>query len=63
MADLYELSSLEQSAALDGMIKMQGSLPIVLVNGSMVCVSAIDVEAIAAGVGTALHGKSNKQRG
>jgi|GEM_PF-3942878 len=62
-ADLYEMSPLEQSAALDGMIEMQGDFPIVLVNGSAVCVSAIDVEAIAAGVGTALHGDSNKQRG
>jgi len=62
-ADLYELAPLEQSATLDGMIEMQGDFPIVLVNGSAVCVSAIDVEAIAAGVDTALHGDSNKQRG
>jgi len=49
--DLYGLSPLEQSAALDALIETQGEFPVVLVNGTSVCVGDIDADAIAAAVG------------
>ena len=45
--DLYGVSLLEQSAAIDAMVEMQGDFPITLVNGVVVCVSDIDADAIA----------------
>jgi hypothetical protein len=48
VTDLYGVTPLEQSAAIDGMIETQGDLPIVLVNGVVACVSDIDADAIAA---------------
>ena len=49
--DLYGLTPLEQSAALDALIEAQGEYPIVLVNGVAVCVGDIDADAIVAAVG------------
>ncbi len=45
--DLYGVSPLEQSAAIDAMIETQGDFPIVLVGGVVACVSDIDADAIA----------------
>ena len=45
--DLYGVSPLEQSAAIDAMVETQGDFPITLVNGVVVCVSDIDADAIA----------------
>ena len=49
--DLYGLTQLEQSAALDALIETQGEFPIVLVNGAAVCVGDIDADAIVKAVG------------
>ena len=51
VTDLYGVTPLEQSAAIDGMIETQGDFPIVLVNGVVACVNDIDADAIAAEVG------------
>jgi hypothetical protein len=48
--DLYGLTPVEQSAALDALIDAQGEYPIVLVNGVAVCVGDIDADAITAAV-------------
>jgi hypothetical protein len=45
--DLYGVSPLEQSAAIDAMIETRGDFPIVLVGGVVACVSDIDADAIA----------------
>ena len=45
--NLYGVSPLEQSAAIDAMVTTQGDFPITLVNGVVACVSDIDADAIA----------------
>lgn len=55
VTDLYGLAPLEQSAALDAMIALQGDFPITLVNGEVACVNDIDVDAIAKMVGDQLR--------
>ena len=45
--DLYGVSPLEQSAAIDAMVETQGDFPITLVNGVVACVGDIDADAIA----------------
>jgi len=45
--DLYDVSPLEQSAAIDAMVETQGDFPITLVNGVVACVDDIDADAIA----------------
>jgi len=52
--DLYGVTPLEQSAAIDAMIDTQGDFPITLVDGVVACVSDIDVDAIAAELGRQL---------
>jgi hypothetical protein len=54
VTDLYGVTPLEQSAAIDAMIATQGDFPIVLVNGTAACVSDIDADAIAAELGRQL---------
>ena len=54
VVDLYGVTPLEQSAAIDAMIETQGDFPITLVNGVVACVSDIDVEAISKQVGQGL---------
>lgn len=56
--DLYGVSSLEQRVAIDAMVETQGDFPITLVDGVVACVSDIDVDAIAAGLGRRLGGQS-----
>jgi hypothetical protein len=54
--DLYGVSPLEQSAAIDAMIETQGDFPITLVDGVVACVSDIDADAIADQVAKTLAG-------
>jgi len=51
VVDLYGVTPLEQSAAIDAMIETQGDFPIVLVDGVVACVNDIDADAIADQVG------------
>ena len=51
--DLYDVSPLERSAAIDAMIETQGDFPITLVNGVVACVSDIDADAVADAVRSA----------
>ena len=51
VTDLYGLTPVEQSAALDAMIATQGDFPVVVVNGVVACVGDIDADAIAAEAG------------
>lgn len=46
--DLYGVTPQEQSAAIDAMVETQGDFPITLVDGTVACVSDIDLDAIAA---------------
>ena len=55
--DLYDVSPLERSAAIDAMIETQGDFPITLVNGVVACVSDIDADAIADAVRSAAQSR------
>lgn len=44
--DLYGLTSLEQSAAIDALVETQGAFPVTLVNGVVACVGDIDIDPI-----------------
>jgi hypothetical protein len=48
--DLYDLSPLDQHAALDAIISANGDFPVVLVDGAVACVGDIDADAITAAV-------------
>lgn len=52
--DLYGVTPLEQSAAIDAMVAAQGDFPITLVNGVVACVSDIEADAIVGQVAKAL---------